>query len=73
VRRKHGRLPGFRLGFLCPGYVAEDDYPLMGEILGAQVRVEMVHTTVGEDAHEEGALKDLGDSSRPLDGAAALK
>lgn len=61
------------LGFLYPGHAAEDDYAFMEKILGSPVRVELVHTTVGEDAHEEGALKDLGDSSRLLDGAAALK
>jgi hypothetical protein len=33
----------------------------------------MVRTTVGEDVHEEGVVKDPGDSSRLLNGAAALK
>ena len=60
----------FSLGFLYPDYAAEDDYPLMGEVLGAWVRV--VHTIVGGDAHEEGALKDPGDSSRLLDGAVRI-
>ncbi|MBA3584857.1 MAG: hypothetical protein H0W36_10095 [Gemmatimonadetes bacterium] len=32
------------LGSLHPGYAAEDDYPLMGKILGPRVRVKVMHT-----------------------------
>lgn len=61
------------LGFLYPGHAAEDDYPRMAETLRAAVRVEVVHTTVGEDAHRVDALLDLGGSARLLEGARELR
>ena len=62
-----------RLGFLYPSYSGEDDYPRMGALIRPAVQVEVVHTTIGEDAHREDALRDTGDSSRLLEGARTLK
>ncbi len=62
----------FGQGLVYPDDAAEDDYPPMEKTSGRRVRMEVVHT-VREDAHEEGALKDIGDSSRLLDRAAASK
>ena len=61
-----------RLGFLYPSYSGEDDYPRMGALIRPAVQVEVVHTTIGEDAHREDALRDTGDSSRLLEGARTL-
>jgi maleate cis-trans isomerase len=63
----------FALGFLYPGYAAEDDYPRMAAIAGAPVVAEVVHTSVGEDAHRIDALLDLGAPGRLLEGVAALR
>lgn len=62
-----------RLGFLYPGYAAEDDYPRMAEILDDGVRVEVVHTSVGEDAHRVDALLDIGSTERLIEGARELQ
>jgi maleate cis-trans isomerase len=70
----HARPSGrFALGFLYPGYAAEDDYPRMAAIAGAPVVAEVVHTSVGEDAHRIDALLDLGAPERLLDGVKALR
>lgn len=61
-----------RLGFLYPGYAAENDYPLLAGRLGADVSVDVVHTSVGEDAHRVDALLDLGGRERLRDGAREL-
>ena len=61
------------LGFLYPGHAAEDDYPRMAGVMGGRVGVEVVHTSVGVDAHRVDALLDLGGSGRLLEGASALK
>lgn len=61
-----------RLGFLYPGYAAEDDYPLMASRLDPSPHVQVVHTSVGEDAHRVDALLDLGGPGRLADGAAEL-
>jgi maleate cis-trans isomerase len=61
-----------RLGFLYPGHAAEDDYPAMAGRLEIAVHVEVVHTSVGEDAHRVDALLDLGSSERLADGAREL-
>lgn len=58
------------VGILYPGYAAEDDYPWLEQTL--QVRLPVVHTSVGEDAHRVDALLDLGGSARLADGAARL-
>ncbi len=63
-----------RLGCLYPGFAAEDDYPVLAARVRAQVdvRMEVVHTTVGEDAHRIDALLDLGSEARLLGGAEEL-
>lgn len=61
-----------RIGLLYPGYAAEDDYPLMVRMLETSVFVEVVHTSVGEDAHREDALLDLGSPDRLEAGATLL-
>lgn len=61
-----------RLGFLYPGFSAEDDYPTLAARLPSRPIVELVHTTVGEDAHRVDALLDLGGPERLAEGAADL-
>lgn len=61
------------IGFLYPGYGAEDDYPYMQTLMPADVTLKLVHTSVGIDAHEVGALLDLGGSERLLEGAEMLR
>ncbi|MEG8277660.1 maleate cis-trans isomerase family protein [Streptomyces sp. AHA2] len=39
------------LGFLYPGHSADDDYPRIEQLLGSDIRVELVHTDLGEEAH----------------------
>ncbi len=62
-----------RLGFLYPGHSGEDDYPRMGAMIEPPVHVDVVHTTIGEDAHREDALRDAGDERRLLAGAEVLR
>ncbi|WP_081240477.1 maleate cis-trans isomerase family protein [Streptomyces viridosporus] len=45
------------LGFLYPGHSAEDDYPRIEQLLGSDIRVDLVHTDIGVDAHRAGALR----------------
>ncbi|MGW8379952.1 decarboxylase [Streptomyces sp. ODS28] len=55
------------VGFLYPGYSAEDDYPRLERILnaaGAGVRLPLVHTDIGEDAHRVDALLEMGSAAR---------
>lgn len=61
------------LGFLYPGYGAEDDYPYMQTLLPRDVDLQLVHTSVGVDRHEVMALRDLGKSERLLAGAEILR
>lgn len=61
-----------RLGFLYPGYAAEGDYPLLADCLGSDVVAEVVHTSVGDDAHRIDALLDLGGERRLAEGARTL-
>jgi maleate cis-trans isomerase len=62
-----------RLGFLYPGFAAENDYDLLAGRIGAWVHAEVVHTTVGEDAHRVDALLDLGSPPRLLEGTERLR
>ena len=64
--------PATRLGFLYPGYAAEDDYPYLATLLGTNVAAHVVHTSVGEDAHRVDALLDLGGGERLVEGARTL-
>ncbi|MFK4184108.1 decarboxylase [Streptomyces sparsogenes] len=61
------------VGFLYPGYSAEDDYPRLEGILGAGVRLPLVHTDIGEDAHRVDALLEMGSAARLAAGVAELK
>jgi maleate cis-trans isomerase len=60
------------VGFLYPGYAAEDDYPLAARMLGPDIDLPVVHTSVGEDAHRIDALLDLGRADRLAEGLPAL-
>ncbi|MFH7336386.1 decarboxylase [Streptomyces sp. KHY 26] len=52
------------LGFLYPGHSAEDDYPRIEQLLGSDIRVDLVHTEIGEDAHRVAALRETGSAER---------
>ncbi len=60
------------VGLLYPGYGAEDDFPALQDRLDNAVRLPLVHTSVGEDAHRVDALLDLGGAARLAEGAAEL-
>ncbi|KOV59218.1 decarboxylase [Streptomyces sp. MMG1121] len=61
------------LGFLYPGHSGEDDYPRMEQLLGSDVRLDLVHTDIGEDAHRVDALREMGSERRLAAGVAALR
>ncbi len=61
------------VGLLYPGHAAEDDFSALEARLGGAVRLPLVHTSVGEDAHRVDALLDLGSAKRLADGAADLR
>jgi maleate cis-trans isomerase len=60
------------VGLLYPGHSAEDDFPALESRVGGAVRLPVVITSVGEDAHRVDALLDLGGAKRLADGAAQL-
>ncbi|WP_256839654.1 maleate cis-trans isomerase family protein [Ornithinimicrobium faecis] len=60
------------IGLLYPGHSAEDDYPQLEARLGSDLRLPLVHTSVGEDAHRVDALLDLGGTDRLAEGARVL-
>ena len=60
------------VGLLYPGHSAEDDYPALEARLGGELRLPVVITSVGEDAHRVDALLDLGRAERLADGASEL-
>ncbi|MBU8817448.1 maleate cis-trans isomerase [Mycolicibacterium goodii] len=60
------------VGLLYPGHSAEDDFPALEARVGGTVRLPVVITSVGEDAHRVDALLDLGRAERLADGAAQL-
>lgn len=60
------------VGLLYPGYGAEDDFPQLERRLGGELRLPLVHTSVGEDAHRVDALLDLGGADRLAEGAKTL-
>ncbi|MGI8953142.1 MAG: maleate cis-trans isomerase family protein [Nocardioidaceae bacterium] len=62
----------YTVGLLYPGYGAEDDFPALEARLDGAVRLPLVHTSVGEDAHRVDALLDLGGAARLAAGARAL-
>ncbi|MBB5935134.1 maleate cis-trans isomerase family protein [Streptomyces zagrosensis] len=61
------------VGFLYPGYSAEDDYPRLESLLGGDIRLPLVHTDIGEDAHRADALLEMGSAARLAAGAAELR
>lgn len=60
------------LGFLYPGHSAEDDYPRIEQLLGSDIRVDLVHTDIGEDAHRVDALREMGSAHRLAAGVEQL-
>ncbi|MFI9819268.1 decarboxylase [Streptomyces sp. NPDC052013] len=61
------------LGILYPGHSAEDDYPRIEQLLGSDVRVDVVHTDIGEDAHRVDALREMGSAERLAAGVEELR
>jgi len=61
------------LGFLYPGHSAEDDYPRMEQLLGSDIRVDLIHTDIGEDAHRVDALREMGSTGRLAAGMEGLR
>jgi maleate cis-trans isomerase len=61
------------LGFLYPGHSAEDDYARIEQLLGSDVRLDLVHTDIGEDAHRVDALRQMGAPERLADGVGQLR
>ena len=47
------------VGLLYPGHSAEDDFPALEERISGAVRLPVVITSVGEDAHRVDALLDI--------------
>ncbi|MFE9019079.1 aspartate/glutamate racemase family protein [Streptomyces sp. NPDC007808] len=61
------------LGFLYPGHSAEDDYPRIEQLLASDIRLDLVHTDIGEDAHREDALRQMGSAQRLAAGVEELR
>lgn len=61
------------LGFLYPGHAAEDDYPRIEQLLGSDIRLQVVHTDIGEDAHRVDALLEMGSATRLAAGVEDLR
>lgn len=60
------------VGLLYPGHSAEDDFPALEARLSGELRLPVVITSVGEDAHRIDALLDLGGDARLADGVRQL-
>lgn len=60
------------VGLLYPGHSAEDDYPRI-ETLLVDVRLRLVHTDIGEDAHRADALLEMGAAPRLAAGVEELR
>jgi maleate cis-trans isomerase len=58
------------IGFIYPDHAAESDYPLAGELLGANF---VVAHTYGKDLHAVAELRDLGSPAKLAEGAALLQ
>lgn len=61
------------LGFLYPGHSAEDDYPRIEQLLGSDIRLTLIHTDIGEDAHRIDALLKMGAPERLAAGVEELR
>lgn len=62
----------YTAGILYPGYSAEDDYPTLEGLLGADCHLPLVHTLMREDAHRVDALLDVGSEEVLAEGARRL-
>jgi maleate cis-trans isomerase len=60
------------VGLLYPGHSAEDDFGALEARVAGQLRLPVVITSVGEDAHRVDALLDLGSADRLADGVTQL-
>jgi maleate cis-trans isomerase len=60
------------VGLLYPGHSAADDFPALEARIDGAVRLPVVITSVGADAHQVDALLDLGSDERLVEGAARL-
>ncbi|MFD7386849.1 decarboxylase [Streptomyces sp. NPDC059852] len=61
------------LGFLYPGHSAEDDYPRVEQLLASDIRLDVVHTDIGEDAHRVDALLRMGSAEQLATGIEELR
>ncbi|MER0245938.1 decarboxylase [Streptomyces sp. HSW2009] len=61
------------VGFLYPGHSAEDDYLRLEKLLGGDIRLPLVHTDIGEDAHRVDALREMGSAARLAAGVGELR
>ncbi|MFF1691920.1 MULTISPECIES: decarboxylase [unclassified Streptomyces] len=61
------------VGFLYPGHSAEDDYPRIEMLIDSDVRLPLVHTDIGEDAHRVDALIEMGSPQRLAAGVEELR
>ncbi|WP_329573257.1 maleate cis-trans isomerase family protein [Streptomyces sp. NBC_01361] len=61
------------VGFLYPGHSAEDDYPRIEMLIDTDVRLHVVHTDIGEDAHRVDALIEMGSAQRLAAGVEELR
>jgi maleate cis-trans isomerase len=61
------------VGLLYPGHSAEDDYPRFEVLLDSDIRLPVVHTDIGEDAHRVDALLRMGAPDRLAAGVAELR
>ncbi|MFI9587953.1 decarboxylase [Streptomyces sp. NPDC052236] len=60
------------VGLLYPGHAAEEDYPRMEVLLDSDIRLAVVHTDIGEDAHRVDALLRMGAADRLAAGVGTL-
>ncbi|MEU3984081.1 decarboxylase [Streptomyces sp. NPDC026672] len=61
------------LGFLYPGHGAEDDYPRLEQLLGSDIRLDLVHTTGGDGPPGVAALRASGAPERLAHGVDELR
>jgi maleate cis-trans isomerase len=61
------------LGLLYPGHFADDDFPRIEQLLGSDIRVDLVHTDIGTDAHRVDALREMGSDARLAQGVEQLR
>ncbi|MEU6390623.1 aspartate/glutamate racemase family protein [Streptomyces sp. NPDC046939] len=61
------------LGLLYPGHAAEDDYPRIEMLMDSDIRLPVVHTDIGEDAHRVDALLEMGAPPRLAAGVEELR